>query len=187
MECMAGRLNSTTALVPLLDALQEVMQRRSVDDGTARDLICEAHLLGNLQFVISRPDGSLEHLGPRQYLLSSDDEAFDTGIIRGVPYPVKGRRGMPGSEPCRVYVIRASLAAFLGPKARSRSPAKRTSDKALENFVAGYIATAKSPSQRGLWRAAETGLPGATRKRLFDELDRQIKALPPGRPRKTRQ
>jgi hypothetical protein len=119
----AENLRSTTARIALPEALQKVMQHRSVDDGTARGLICEAHRFGALRFVISRPDGSLEHLSPRRYRLLSDDPCFDTGIIDDVPYPVKGRRGMPGSERCRVFVTQESLGEFLEIDSAPPAPA----------------------------------------------------------------
>jgi hypothetical protein len=111
----AAELRSTTALVALLEALQEVKRRHSVDDRTAQDIIREAYRPGDLRFVIRRPGGSFEHFDPRRCpMLFDDDECFDNGgIIRDVPYAVKGRRGMPGSEDCRIYVTKESLDAFL--------------------------------------------------------------------------
>jgi hypothetical protein len=179
-------------LVPLPDVPQEVKHRRAVDDRTAQDLVREAFRLGELKFIIRRPDGSFEALSPRSVLWDEGwRRMFDDGII-DAPYRMPGsrRRGLPWSEPCcRVYVTRKSLNAFPGP--RSRGSAKRPIDKDVEKFVAGYIKKTndegKTPTKRGLCEAARDGLPGATRPRLHAEFERQSPTPNPGRPRKKRQ
>jgi hypothetical protein len=126
----AAKPRSTTAPVALLAALQEVKQRFAVDDRTARGIILEAHRFGDLKFVINRPDGSAEEFGPRRAVLG--DEAFDTGVI-DVPYrmPRSHRRGLPWSEPCRVFVTRESLAHFLSGDEPSPS-GKRSNESTVD-------------------------------------------------------
>jgi hypothetical protein len=75
------------------------------------------------------------------------------------------------------------------PNSSARRP--RPSDTKVEDFVGAYIENAKAsgetPTQRGLWQAARKKLPGATRARLYGELEKQTQPLSPGRPRKDRE
>jgi hypothetical protein len=75
------------------------------------------------------------------------------------------------------------------PNNSARQP--RPGDTKVKDFVGAYIENAKAsgqtPTQRGLWEVARTRLPGATRGRLYGELEKQTQPLPPGRPRKDRE
>jgi hypothetical protein len=131
---MAGNSRSTDEpdFVPLLNVLQDVRGRRSVDDTEARDIIREAHCLGDLDLRIRRPNGSFEVLSPRAGVWEDNPwqgetwrQMFDRGIINA-EYSVPGsRRRANPSEPCRVYVTRESLDRFFGvdePSPYSKQP-----------------------------------------------------------------
>jgi len=70
----------------------------------------------------------------------------------------------------------------------SDNSARPPSVEKLKAFVATYIkdtkASGKVPTKQGLCDAARDALPGATRKRLHDEYEKQTPTLSPGRPRK---
>jgi hypothetical protein len=77
-----------------------------------------------------------------------------------------------------------------GPEMRSHSLARPPSNNELNDFVAGFIKdttdAGRTVTKTGLYQAARDALPGATRKRLFNEFERRAKTLPRGRPRKNR-
>jgi hypothetical protein len=92
----------------------------------------------------------------------------------------------PGKQPDELTVADPTP----GPEMRSHNLARPPSDKELNGFVAGFIKNTtdagRIPTKKGLYQAARDALPGATRKRLFAELELQAETLPPGRPRKNR-
>jgi hypothetical protein len=105
--------------VPLLDVLQKVKQRRSVDDRAAQDFIRDAHCLGDLDLKIRRPNGSFEDLGRGVWQMDpwhgeTWRQLFDRGIIQAEFRVRRSRRRVGGLEPCRIYGTRKSLNNFLG-------------------------------------------------------------------------
>jgi hypothetical protein len=74
------------------------------------------------------------------------------------------------------------------PNNSARRP--RPGDTKVKDFVGAYIENAKAnkrvPTKQGLWNVARNDLPGATRKRLYDEYEKQTPTLSPGRPRNNR-
>jgi hypothetical protein len=106
--------------VPLLDVLQAVKQRHSVDDRRAQDIIRDAHRLGDLDLKIRRPNGSVEDLSRRDTWEENPWQGetwrqhFDHGIINA-EYPVRwSHRRVNPSEPCHIYGVRENLDRFLG-------------------------------------------------------------------------
>jgi hypothetical protein len=69
--------------------------------------------------------------------------------------------------------------------------ARRPIDKAVKSFVAAYIKNTKdgggTPTQLGLWNEAKNSLPGAARRRLFEEYNKHLPTRLPGRPPKNNQ
>jgi hypothetical protein len=118
--------------VPLLDVLQEVRRRRSVDDRTAQDVIREAHCLGDIELRIRRPAGSFEDLGRGVWQMDpwhgeTWRQLFDRGVIQAEFRVRRSRRRVGALEPCRIYGTRKSLDHFLGVEG-SRAGAKEQYD-----------------------------------------------------------
>jgi hypothetical protein len=172
--------------VPLLDVLQEVRRRRSVDDRAAQDVIREAHCLGDIELRIRRPAGSFEDLGRGVWQMDpwhgeTWRQLFDRGVIQAEFRVRRSRRRVGALEPCRIYGTRKSLDRFLGipqPMAKSPGPTPGEvrhydeSDRALFDEVERLMAeqkltrTAATEKLANDGRIAGTGAPQSRAKRL---------------------
>ena len=115
--------------VPLLQAASEIQTIRNCDTATARQIVKDAHELGDLDLRLRRPDGSTDEPFDRNNWSSpwwSSDLLFENGGLIDAPArPRRGsiRRAMRRVQPmerCRIVVSRESLDQLkkaLGPKA----------------------------------------------------------------------
>jgi len=112
---------------------------------------------------------------------------YDPDIVRALTHTLKRARPAHAVGASIVAEIVESLSDASTP-AEAPNSAKPPTPEKLKDFVAAYIKDAKTsgkvPTKRGLWDAAQTALPGATRTRLHGEYKKQTPTLSPGRPRK---
>ena len=111
--------------VPLPQAVSEIQTIRNCDTATARQIVIDAHQLGDLDLGLRRPDGSTDTQLDRNNWTSpwwSPDLLFENGGLIDAemrPRPGSLRRVQP-MERCRIVIPRESLNQFekaLGPKA----------------------------------------------------------------------
>ena len=111
--------------VPLPQAASEIQTIRNCDTATARQIIKDAHELGDLDLRLRRPDGSTDTPFDRNNWSSpwwSSDLLFENGGLIDAemrPRPGSLRRVQP-MERCRIVAPRESLDRLkkaIGPKA----------------------------------------------------------------------
>jgi hypothetical protein len=122
--------------VPLPQVVSEIETTRKCDTATARQIVIDAHQLGDLDLRLRRPDGSTDTPLDRNNWSSpwwSPDLLFDNGGLIDAPArPRRGstRRSMRRVQPderCRIVVPRENLDVFLKPSAplRKTTPKKK--------------------------------------------------------------
>src|SRR6516164_1630860 len=111
--------------VPLPQVVSEIETTRKCDTATARQIVIDAHQLGDLDLRLRRPDGSTDTQLDRNSWTSpwwSPDLLFENGGLIDAemrPRPGSLRRVQP-MERCRIVIPRERLDQFekaLGPKA----------------------------------------------------------------------
>ena len=136
--------------VPLPQAVSETQTSRKCDTAAARQIIKDAHQLGDLDLRLRRPDGSTDDHLDRNFWNAAPwggpdpDLVFENG--GKIEAPARPRRGsmrrsmrrVPPMERCRIVVPRDNLDAFLKPSAPLRkAPPKKKRRKAKQPSRAG--------------------------------------------------
>lgn len=112
--------------VPLPQAVSEIQTSRKCDAATARQIVKDAHQLGDLDLRLRRPDGSTDDQLDRNFWNASPwsdpDLIFETGIVDAEVrhMPAGSLRRVRPTERCRVVIPRENLDAFHKASVRLR-------------------------------------------------------------------
>ncbi|MFZ2081641.1 MAG: hypothetical protein WAV38_34330, partial [Xanthobacteraceae bacterium] len=144
----------------LLDAVEEIRARRSVDLDAVRQIFKDAHELGDVDVRLRRPDGSVIDkllfreikVDPRGNPADPWEDIFKTGQILAAIRPRalrwSRRRVQLIEERCRIVVTRESLDAFL-KAAKKRARTSRAGRPDDHDWIEGKQYLMKELESRG--------------------------------------
>ena len=128
-------------LVPLPQAVSEIQASHKCDAGAARQVVKDAHQLGDLDLRLRRPDGSTDTPLDRNIWNDPWNDLnllFENGLIDAPARPQPGsmRRVQP-MEQCRIVVSRDNLDAFLKMSAPLLKPTPKKKRRKAKPSRAG--------------------------------------------------